>query len=257
MTPNRLVPAAPLLVAALALPSCTAELKEENTSLKEKVQNLEAQNQQLQSRVDDMTRQVDAARAEAAAAAKAVEQKEAGFDPAQPLAAVFHTSKGAIRCQLFPDKAPKTVANFVGLAEGTRDWTDPATGEKKVGVPLYNGTIFHRVIPDFMIQGGDPLGKGTGGPGYQFEDEIDPSLQLDHPGVLAMANAGPNTNGSQFFITEKATPWLTGKHTIFGDCPGETNLGIVKAMTSVPKDARDKPDEPIKLDRIEIKRGKS
>ena len=115
--------------------------------------------------------------------------------------AIFDTTLGSFKVKLFPDKAPKTVENFVGLAEGTKEWTDPKTGQKMKGKSLYNGTIFHRVIPDFMIQGGDPLGKGTGGPGYQFADEFDPSLRFDKVGLLAMANAGPGTNGSQFFVT--------------------------------------------------------
>jgi peptidylprolyl isomerase len=122
---------------------------------------------------------------------------------------------GDVACQLFYKKVPVTVGNFVALADGTKEWTDPTTGEK-TSRPLYDGTKFHRVIKDFMVQGGDPLGTGMGGPGYKFMDEFDPSLRLDGPGVLAMANAGPGTNGSQFFITHKATPWLNDKHTVFG-----------------------------------------
>ena len=133
-----------------------------------------------------------------------------------PLYATLKTSMGDIVIQLFEDKAPKTVANFVGLASGTKEWTDPKTGEK-VKRPLYNGTIFHRVIPGFMIQGGDPLGNGTGGPGYKFEDEFSPELRHNKPGIISMANAGPNTNGSQFFITHKETPFLDGKHSVFGE----------------------------------------
>jgi peptidyl-prolyl cis-trans isomerase A (cyclophilin A) len=136
-------------------------------------------------------------------------------DKKGPLYATFKTSMGDVVVQLFEDKAPKTVANFVGLASGTKEWTDPKTGEK-VKRPLYNGTIFHRVIPGFMIQGGDPLGNGTGGPGYKFEDEFNPDLRHTKGGILSMANAGPNTNGSQFFITHVPTPHLNGKHTVFG-----------------------------------------
>jgi len=141
--------------------------------------------------------------------------------PAGEPTAVIETSMGNLRCKLFPKEAPKTVANFIGLAEGTKDWTDPATGQVKHGVPLYSGTIFHRVIPNFMIQGGDPLGTGTGDPGYKFEDEVVPSLIFDRPGRLAMANSGPNTNGSQFFITEAAFTGqqagvLNGHYSIFG-----------------------------------------
>src|ERR1700761_9272678 len=137
--------------------------------------------------------------------------------PQEPgLYAVINTSMGNIVCRLFEKEAPKTVANFRGLATGTKAWTDPATGKVK-HTPLYAGTTFHRVISGFMIQGGDPLGTGEGTPGYQFEDEIDPNRNFAKPGVLAMANSGPNTNGCQFFITVAPTDWLTGKHTIFGE----------------------------------------
>jgi peptidyl-prolyl cis-trans isomerase A (cyclophilin A) len=135
---------------------------------------------------------------------------------AEPIHATFKTSLGDIVIRLLPEKAPKTVENFLALAEGTKEWTDPRSG-KKVSTPLYDGTVFHRVIPEFMIQGGDPLGSGTGGPGYRFADEIGPDNKFDRPGLLAMANAGPNTNGSQFFITEVPTPHLNRGHTIFGE----------------------------------------
>jgi peptidyl-prolyl cis-trans isomerase A (cyclophilin A) len=165
--------------------------------------------------------------------------------------AVFDTTMGTLRCKLFPKEAPKTVANFIGLADGTKDWTDPATGQKKHGVPLYSGTIFHRVIPGFMIQGGDPTGTGTGDPGYKFEDEIVPSLTFDRPGRLAMANSGPNTNGSQFFITEVPTPHLNGHHTIFGQCD-DASVELVKKIARVPRDARDKPTTPVRVNKIVI-----
>ena len=171
--------------------------------------------------------------------------------PAAEPTAVIETSMGNLRCKLFPKEAPKTVANFIGLAEGTKDWTDPATGQVKHGVPLYSGTIFHRVIPNFMIQGGDPLGTGTGDPGYKFEDEIVPSLTFDRPGRLAMANAGPGTNGSQFFITEVPTPHLNGHHTIFGQCD-EASVDLVKKIARVPRDARDKPTTPVRVNKIVI-----
>jgi len=138
------------------------------------------------------------------------------LDKKGPLYATLKTSMGDIVIQLFDDKAPKTVANFVGLASGTKEWMDPKTDEK-VKRPLYNGTIFHRVIPGFMIQGGDPRGNGTGGPGYRFEDEFHPDLRHNKAGILSMANAGPNTNGSQFFITHQATPQLDGRHSVFGE----------------------------------------
>jgi len=171
--------------------------------------------------------------------------------PAAEPTAVIETSMGNLRCKLFPKEAPKTVANFIGLAEGTKDWTDPATGQVKHGVPLYSGTIFHRVIPNFMIQGGDPLGTGTGDPGYKFEDEIVPSLTFDRPGRLAMANAGPGTNGSQFFITEVPTPHLNGHHTIFGQCD-EASVDLVKKIARVPRNARDMPTTPVRVTKIVI-----
>ena len=180
------------------------------------------------------------------------EEKPLGSEPA----AVIETTMGTLRCKLFPKEAPKTVANFVGLAEGTKDWKDPATGQTKHGVPLYSGTIFHRVIPDFMIQGGDPLGTGTGDPGYRFGDEIVPSLTFDRPGRLAMANAGPGTNGSQFFITEKPTPWLNGHHTIFGQCD-DASVELVKKIARVPKGPGDKPLTPVRINKIVIERGAS
>jgi peptidyl-prolyl cis-trans isomerase A (cyclophilin A) len=175
---------------------------------------------------------------------------------AQEPTAILETTMGNIRCKLFPKEAPKTVANFIGLADGTKDWTDPATGQKRHGVPLYSGTIFHRVIPNFMIQGGDPLGMGTGDGGYKFDDEIVPSLTFDRPGRLAMANSGPNTNGSQFFITEVPTPWLNGHHTIFGQCD-EASVELVKKIARVPKGANDKPVTPVRINKIVIEGAKA
>jgi peptidyl-prolyl cis-trans isomerase A (cyclophilin A) len=163
--------------------------------------------------------------------------------------ATLETNQGNIKIQLFPDKAPKTVENFVGLAKGTKEWTDPAT-KKKEKKPLYNGTVFHRVIKGFMIQGGDPLGKGTGGPGYQFEDEFSPDLHHSKPGMLSMANAGPGTNGSQFFITLAATPWLDGKHTIFGEVV--EGMPVVEKIGQVKTGAQDKPVEPVVIKTIKI-----
>ena len=164
---------------------------------------------------------------------------------ADPIHATFATSLGDIVVRLMPDRAPKTVENFVALAEGTKEWSDPSSGQK-VKRPLYDGTVFHRVIPDFMIQGGDPLGNGTGGPGYRFADEIGPANRFDRPGLLAMANAGPNTNGSQFFITEIPTPWLDRGHTIFGE--------VVKGGELVPRIARS-GNGKVRLDRVTIPRG--
>ncbi len=168
-----------------------------------------------------------------------------------PMFAIFETNKGNIKIKLFADKAPKTVENFVGLAEGTKEFTDPKTG-KKTKRPFYDGLIFHRVIPNFMIQGGCPLGTGTGDPGYRFADEFDSSLKHDKPGKLSMANAGPNTNGSQFFITVAATPWLDGKHAIFGEVvEGYEN---VEAISKARTGAMDKPVEPIVLKHVQIVR---
>lgn len=169
------------------------------------------------------------------------------------LYAVMETSQGNITLELFEKEAPKTVENFVGLAEGTKEWTDPKT-KQKVKRPLYDGVIFHRVIPGFMIQGGDPLGNGTGGPGYQFEDEFSPNLKFDRPGRLAMANAGRNTNGSQFFITEGATDWLNNRHTIFGQViEGQE---VIKKIVSVPRDERDRPKTEVVIKKVQVIRSK-
>ena len=164
---------------------------------------------------------------------------------------VMDTSMGRITCQFFQKEAPKTVANFIGLAEGTKDWTDPQTHKIMHNKPLYNGTIFHRVIPEFMIQGGDPTGTGMGDPGYQFEDEFNPDLNFDVAGRLAMANSGPNTNGSQFFITEVPTEHLNQKHTIFGQCD-EPSINVVKAIARVERDPNDKPVTPVVLQKVTI-----
>ncbi|MGH9671139.1 MAG: peptidylprolyl isomerase [Terriglobales bacterium] len=166
--------------------------------------------------------------------------------------AIIETTAGKMTCKLFGNQTPKTVANFVGLAEGTRQWTNPASHAKKTGVPLYDGTIFHRVIPNFMIQGGDPMGNGAGDPGYSFEDEFVPELRFDRPGRLAMANSGPDTNGSQFFITEVPTPHLTGHHTIFGQCDAAT-IALVRRIARMPTDPRnDRPFSPVKIVKITI-----
>jgi peptidyl-prolyl cis-trans isomerase A (cyclophilin A) len=167
----------------------------------------------------------------------------------------LHTSKGDISITLFPDHAPKTVRNFVGLAEGTQEWKDPSTGQARTE-PFYDGVVFHRIIPNFMIQGGDPLGTGTGGPGYVFDDEISPALSFDRPYLLAMANAGKRggrgTNGSQFFITVAATTWLTGKHTIFGEVSDQNSRDVVDAIVSVPTGAGDRPVEPVTIERVTV-----
>ncbi|BCJ27118.1 peptidylprolyl isomerase [Actinocatenispora sera] len=170
---------------------------------------------------------------------------------AEKLYATLQTTAGPIKVELFPNHAPKTVKNFVGLADGSKEWTDPATGQPGQG-PLYNGTIFHRVIDGFMIQGGDPLGKGFGGPGYQFGDEFHPELQFDRKYLLAMANSGPNTNGSQFFITVAATSWLNNKHTIFGAVDDPASQQVVDQIANTKTGAQDKPVEDIVIERIDI-----
>ncbi len=162
--------------------------------------------------------------------------------------AIIDTTAGKITCTLFPDKAPMTVDNFIGLSEGTKDWINPASKAKKHGVPLYDGTIFHRVIPNFMIQGGDPMGNGAGDPGYSFKDEFS-DLRFDQPGRLAMANSGPNTNGSQFFITVVPTPHLNNRHTIFGQCD---NMDVVQKIVRAPRDPNDRPFHPTKINHITI-----
>ena len=185
-----------------------------------------------------------------------IEDATKGLKGSGPLSAKIEVEQsgkvmGTFTCELFDKQAPKTVANFVGLARGVRPWKVPKTGEW-VKKPMYDGTVFHRVIPEFMIQAGDPKGNGTGDPGYEFGDEFDPSLTMDKGGILAMANRGPGTNGSQFFITEKATPWLNGKHTIFGQCQP---LDLEMKIARVPTGARNMPTEPVTIKKVTISRG--
>jgi peptidyl-prolyl cis-trans isomerase A (cyclophilin A) len=167
----------------------------------------------------------------------------------------LHTNKGDITITLFPDHAPKTVRNFVGLADGTQEWKDADTGEAKQE-PFYDGLTFHRIIPGFMIQGGCPRGDGRGGPGYTFDDEISPALAFDKPYLLAMANAGKvggkGTNGSQFFVTVEPTPWLQGKHTIFGEVADQPSRDVVDAIVKVPTGAGDTPAEPVVIERVSV-----
>jgi peptidyl-prolyl cis-trans isomerase A (cyclophilin A) len=166
---------------------------------------------------------------------------------------VMDTTMGRITCQFYQRQAPKAVANFIALAEGTIDWTDPVTKKKQHNKPLYNGTTFHRVIPEFMIQGGDPAGSGMGDPGFSFNDEFDPDLNFDQPGKLAMANSGPNTNGSQFFITEQASDSLSQHYTLFGQC-NEPSVLVVKTIARVERDGQDKPLTPVILKKVTIVR---
>jgi peptidyl-prolyl cis-trans isomerase A (cyclophilin A) len=188
--------------------------------------------------------------AQTAAAPKLSPGKSAGTAAAstEPTA-VIHTTAGDLHCTLFPKIAPEGVKNFVGLANGTIDWTSPSSHAKKHGVPLYDGTIFHRVIASFMIQGGDPAGNGTGDPGYKFKNETSPSVTFDRPGRLAYANSGPDTNGSQFFITEVPYPSLNGNYTIFGQCD-EAAVELVKQIARMATDG-EKPLRPVKITHIE------
>lgn len=175
--------------------------------------------------------------------------------PLHTAVATMNTTLGPIKINLYGNHAPKTVKNFVGLATGDIEWTDPRTGATR-NDPLYNGVVFHRIIPDFMIQGGDPLGTGTGGPGYQFDDEIHPELDFTKPYILAMANAGTHggkgTNGSQFFITTAPTTWLQGKHTIFGEVADDESRAIVDQLGSVSTDGRDRPLDDVVLESVTI-----
>ncbi len=167
------------------------------------------------------------------------------------LYATFVTTEGNFAVKLFEQETPKTVANFAGLADGTKEWTHPRTSERMKS-PFYDGTIFHRVIDGFMIQGGDPLGRGTGGPGYNFEDEFHADLRHTGEGILSMANSGPNTNGSQFFITLAATPWLDGKHSVFGKVV--EGIDVVRQIGKVPVGAADRPTREVKITSVTIER---
>lgn len=175
-----------------------------------------------------------------------------------PTTATLRTNRGDIVIELFDNHAPKTVGNFVGLAEGTKEWLDPATGQVSTK-PFYDGLSFHRIIPNFMLQGGDPLGDGRGGPGYEFDDEFHPELQFDRPYLLAMANAGlksngSGTNGSQFFITVAATTWLNRKHTIFGEVVDPDSRAVIDAIAATPTDRFDRPAEPVVIESVLIEK---
>jgi peptidyl-prolyl cis-trans isomerase A (cyclophilin A) len=228
---------------------CTAALKEENNHLHDKEAALETRMARLSEENATLKLQI-----------KDIEEARLNEEMASEsnlegeMWARFDTSLGAIDCQLEPTRAPRTVANFVGLAEGTKEWTDPRDKTKKLA-PLYNGTVFHRIIKGFMLQGGDPLGRGTGGPGFKFEDEFHPELK-HKPGTLSMANSGPNTNGSQFFITEVATPHLDGRHSVFGYCgPMATILKIANVPKQGNRPNSSVPATPVVLKTVTIHRG--
>ena len=227
------------------------ELVAERDALKSEVDELKGGNKRLEKEVDTALARIRSLERELSTARQEVALARIGVQPGDALGVRFETSLGNVSCALFPEKAPITVANFVQLAEGTKAWTDP-NSRKETRQPLYDGTVFHRVIPKFMIQGGDPLGTGRGGPGYRFADE-DNGLKFDEPGILAMANAGPDTNGSQFFITDRATPHhLDDKHTIFGKCQ---NLDVVETIATTDKGPGDRPKTPVVVRKVRILRG--
>ncbi len=242
-----------LLVPVFVLAACgpDQDTLAQVEQLQVRVSDLEAANARLEKEVDSYRQRNGDLEQEMARYRNREIYSRLGIDQGQNIQAVLTTSMGSIRCDLWPDVAPNTVLNFVALAEGTKEWEDPRTG-RKVERPLYSNTIFHRVIPGFMIQAGDPLGNGTGGPGYRFADEILNGVTFDKEGLLAMANAGPDTNGSQFFITVSKPSHLNGKHTIFGYCPD--NLDVVRAISQVPRDERDKPRKDVVLEKVLIVR---
>lgn len=227
-----------------------AELVADKERLELRVADLEKANARLEAEADGLHAKSRKLSEQVGALQKRESLFVIGIKPGDDLGVRFVTSKGTIDCELWPEAAPLTVANFVQLAEGTKSWTDPKTNVK-VTRPLYEGTLFHRVIPNFMIQGGDPLGTGAGGPGFVFEDETDNGKTFDRSGLLAMANRGPDTNGSQFFITDRNQPnHLDGKHTIFGACD---DLDVVEAIATAPA-TRDRPNVDVVLERVDIER---
>ena len=244
-----------LFVATLALSGGACA----NAELEQKVKDLEEQKTVVEKELkasEQARKNLQQKLAQASAAPPKVNTddvaKTLGVKPGEKLYATFETTMGILVAELFWEKAPNTVTNFVQLAEGAKEWTNKKTG-KVEKTPLYNGTIFHRVIPDFMIQGGDPDGNGTGGPGFRFADEFNPELRHIGPGVLSMANSGKNTNGSQFFITEKDTPWLDGRHSVFGKVTEGADL--IPKITRVEKSEGDKPKVDIVLKKVTIGRG--
>ncbi|MDP2316026.1 MAG: peptidylprolyl isomerase [Pseudomonadota bacterium] len=224
-----------------------AEMEAQNAKLTQRVADLERTRDRLEKDNEALKARIQRGQDEEEAGKKREAVEKLGLKDGQKLTATFQTTLGDIECTLRPEEAPATVANFVELARGERTWTDPNNG-KETNRPLYDGTIFHRVIPGFMIQGGDPLGNGTGDPGYKFEDEVGDFTVFDKPGLLAMANSGKDTNGSQFFITEGTPDHLNRKHTIFGDCQ---NLDVVAKIARTPAHD-DKPDKDVVIKKITI-----
>lgn len=234
-----------------------ADLQERISTLERRVLDLRSERDRARREAEEAVAAADEARARAREAEVAATRRALGLGPEESLAAVIRTDLGDIECDLWLDVAPRTVRNFVELAEGRRPWTDPRTGVER-RVPLYPGTVFHRVMPGFMIQGGDPRGDGSGGPGYSFEDEIDPQVGFSEPGLLAMANSGPDTNGSQFFITANTPRHLDGKHSIFGRCELEVVEQIMKQPVGRSRDnpqERSRPLEPVVIRDVRIRRG--
>lgn len=238
-----LLTAMPAVAGVFGCEDKTAEVDK----LTQQVADLERAKARLQTDNDTLKAQLKRLQDEADKAKKATMFQSLGYAPGKKMIATFQTSMGDIHCTLRVDETPETILNFVQLARGEKEWTD--TKGNKTTAPLYDGTIFHRVIPEFMVQGGDPAGNGSGGPGYTFADEVGEFTKFDHPGILAMANRGPNTNGSQFFITEGTPSHLNGKHAIFGDCE---ELNVVKAITGVERNKQDKPLKDVVLKHVEI-----
>ena len=219
------------------------KLRDENAQLQAEFERLDQESDLLHAENIRLRRDLSSSR-------RLLALNQAGIAPGAGVSAVLHTSLGSLSCELFPEQAPLAVANFVSLAEGRKAWKDPSSGDT-VWEPLYDGTLFHRVIPGFMIQGGDPLGTGQGGPGYQFQDEFSDSLRFDKVGRLAMANTGPGTNGSQFFITLAPRPELDGKHTIFGQC---SNPEVSEAIAALPRHETDRPEKAVYLKKVSVSR---
>jgi len=243
-----------ILIAVLLLAGCDADLKVHANGLEQEVASLETQVHVQEMEVRDLERQLDDCQKQIEL--KAVDEilAEANIDSSAPLHAVLHTSHGDIRIELLPTVAPRTVANFVGLAEGTREWIDPRTGEPRTGEPLYRNVVFHRVIADYIVQCGDPLGSGFGGPGYSFPDEFSEEIYHSEPGIVSMANSGPDTNGSQFFITLDVARHLDTKHSRF--VKGVEGLEVAAAISRVPagKEVKHQPNEPVILRSVTIER---